>query len=88
MNFGEILLALIGGALATIEQSKILPLLQDLHDSNLADYTAAVTGLHAGLKHLAPLAAKSSTKIDDLIIAGLNDAVNASAAANGITFED
>lgn len=88
MNWGEILLNLAGTALATVGESKLVPVLQDLHDSNPTDYDAAIRGLHAGVKHLLPLTAKSPTKIDDMILGALDTAVNESAEANGVTFED
>lgn len=87
MNFGELFLNLAGTALQTVAESKLVPILQDLHDSNPDDYKAAIQGGHALVKHLMPLTAKSTTKIDDMVIAALDQAINESAAANGITFD-
>lgn len=88
MNFGELFLNLAGTALQTVAESKLVPLLQDLHDSNPSDYDAAIRGGHALVKHLMPLTAKSTTKIDDMVITALDQAINESAEANGVTFED
>lgn len=84
--FTDFLLGTLTGALETVGESKLEVTLQDLHDSNLADYEAAINGLHAGVVHLLPLVAKSANKIDDAIVKALNEAVNASAETNGITF--
>lgn len=88
MNLGELFLNLAGAALGTVAESKLVPLLQDLHDSNPDDYKAAITGGHALVKHLGPLTSKSATKIDDMVVQALDNAINESAAANGISFDE
>lgn len=87
MNF-DFLLNLFSAALETAGESKLMDLLQELHDSNPADYQGAVTGGHALVKHLLPLVSKSKNKIDDAIVNALNDAIDQSAAANGVVFDD
>lgn len=84
----DFLLNLFSAALETAGESKLMDLLQDLHDSNPADYVGAITGGHALVKHLVPLVAKSKNKIDDAIVTALDEAITASAAANGVTFDD
>lgn len=86
--FTDFLLGTLTGALQTVGESKLEALLQDLHDSNPADYAGAITGGHALVKHLLPLVAKSSNKIDDAIVNALDEAINASAAANGVTLDE
>lgn len=86
--FTDFLLGTLTGALETVGESKLEAILQDLHDSNEADYNACINGLHAGVGHLLPLVAKSKNKIDDAIVKALNEAVDASAAANNIVFPE
>ncbi len=80
----DFLVNLFSAALQTAGESKLIEILQDLHDSNPDDYKAAITGGHALVKHLVPLVTKSKSKIDDAIINALDDAINQSAAANGV----
>lgn len=87
MNFGELFLNLAGTALQTVAESKLVPLLQDLHDSNPEDWRAAVTGGWALVNHLKPLTSKSSTKIDDMVVSALADAIKESAEANNFDLE-
>ncbi len=80
------LVSALSGTLAAAGESSLDAVLQDLHDSNLADYTAAIQGGHALVQHLKPLVAKSKTKIDDIFINALDQAINMSAAANNVAF--
>lgn len=84
----DFLVNLFSAALQTAGESKLEEILQDLHDSNPADYKAAVTGGHALVKHLKPLVLASKTKIDNAIVDALDDAINTSAAANGVNLEE
>lgn len=70
------------GALQTVGESKLEDILQDLHDSNLADYEAAIAGGTALIAHIEPFVVKSKTKIDDAIVAALKDAIAKSSATN------
>jgi len=63
------------------------PILDDLHNSNLSDYTALVTSLHAGFSHLAPVVDKSKSDILKGIVSALEMEVNSNAAKYGITFD-
>lgn len=63
------------------------PLLDDLSNSNLPDYTALVHSLHAAFSHLAPVVAKSKSDILKGIIASLELEVNTNALKHGITFD-
>lgn len=66
-------------------ESKLDAILQDLHDSNLDDYKAAIAGGSAFIKHLQPLAAKTATTLDDEILADLQSIIATSAAKNNVT---
>ncbi len=83
--FTEFLINTLSGALTTIGESKLEQVLQQLHDKNPAEYEAAIRGGHALVVALLPLTQKTGTKIDDAFINALEDALNVSAAANGIT---
>ena len=83
-NFGEFLLGTLTGVLQTVGESKLEEILQDLHDSNLEDWQAAIEGGEALIKHLLPLVAKSKSKIDDAIVTALSEALQASKDANEV----
>lgn len=82
MNFKELLLSTLTGALETVGETKLLEVLQQLHDKNPEQYAAAIAGGKALVSALQPLVLKSGTKIDDAILAALSEAIAASEAAN------
>lgn len=71
--------------LANAGESKLEAILQDLHDSNLDDYKAAIEGAQAFVRHLTPLAAKTDTTIDDMVLSDIQTVITQSATKNGIT---
>lgn len=83
--FAELLLNTLAGGLETIGESKLVDVLQKLHDTNPTQYKAAIEGGHALVTSLTPIAAGTSTKIDDAILGAFSDAITASAAANGFS---
>lgn len=85
--FTDFLFNAFSGALETVGESKLIEILQQLHDSNPDDYKAAIFGGHALTKHLVPIVTKSSTKIDDAILGAIQEAVKQSAANNGVVLE-
>lgn len=86
MSFGEIVLAALVGTIEPIAEAKIEAVLQTLHDSNEQQWKAAIEGGRALGLALGPIVAKTGTKIDDAILTGILEAVEASAAANGYEF--
>lgn len=84
----DFLVELLSGTIAQAGESKLVEVLQDLHDSNLADYKAAIAGGKALVQHLEPLVKKSKTKIDDLVISAIGDAIDLSASSNEISFNN
>lgn len=84
-GISDFLVNLLSGAIQTVGESKLKDILQDLHDSNIDDYEAAIHGGDALIKHLQPLVEKSANKIDDAILGALGEALKQSATANGIT---
>lgn len=63
----------------------ILEFLQKQHDSRPEWYKAILAVANAALSEGAKAALKSATKLDDAAIADLQDAIQTSATANGIT---
>lgn len=86
--FSEFLLNALTGALESVGESKLIDLLQDLHDSNQADYRATIAGGHALTLRLLPLVKRSKSKIDDAILTALDQAIKISAESNGIDLGD
>lgn len=84
VSFGEIMLGLFSGALETVGESKLIEVLQTLHDKDEAKYQAALFGGHALVKALVPVVDKTGTKIDDAIVNALGDAIEQSALLNGL----
>lgn len=83
--FVEFLLSTLTGALETIGETKLVEVLQQLHDKNPDQYKAAILGGKAMVTALLPIVQKTGTKIDDAIINALDEAIATSAANNGIT---
>lgn len=83
--FQEFLLGTLVGALETIGESKLIEVLQKLHDSDITAYNAAISGGYALVTALQPLVAGSGTKIDDAFVNALAEAIAASAEANQTT---
>jgi hypothetical protein len=86
--FNDFLLNLLSASLETAGESKLIEILQKLHDKDADQYNAAVFGGHALVKALLPIVTDSKTKIDDAIIKALDEAINQSSAANGVTFPE
>ena len=83
----EFLLNFVASSLESIGESKLVEVLQKLHDSNRDQYLAALLGGRALVFALDPLADTTKTQIDDAIISSLKDAINRSALANGIDLD-
>jgi len=84
-NFKEFLLATLAGTLEVVGETKLVEILQQLHDKDEVQYWNAIEGGRVIVKSLLPIAAKSKSPIDDAILQSLSDAIETSAAANAIT---
>lgn len=80
----EFLLNLLSGALESVGESKLEEILQKLHDTNLAQWKAAIYGGYALVNTLQPLVSSTGTKIDDAFLSAIGDAIRDNAAANGL----
>ena len=82
MNFKEILFNLLAGSLETVGESKLVEVLQKLHDKNPGQYKVAILGGLQLVIALEPIVLTTGTKIDDAIIKSLKEAILTSAADN------
>lgn len=82
--FTDFLLNALSGTLATLGESKLEEVLQQLHDKDKVQYEAAIRGGHSLVLALLPIVVKTGTKIDDAIVNALDDAIKVSALANGV----
>lgn len=80
----EQLLILFAAAFGQIGESKLVDVLQQLHDKHPLQYEAAIKGFSVGVKALLPLVEASKTPIDNLFLNALNDAVIESAKNNNV----
>lgn len=85
MNLGEILLAALTPTLEAVGESKLVDLLQQLHDHHPETYQSALKSGYLFAKQLQPLVVNSSSKIDDAIIQAIIESIEASAQANNVT---
>lgn len=81
-KFAEILLGTLTPALESIAESKLVEVLQKLHDVDAVQYEAAIDGGRALVKALSPLVKKSKSPLDDAIISALSEAIETSAENN------
>ena len=80
----EFFINLLLGSIEQLEESSLLAILQALHDKNIEQYKAAIYGGNALVTSLLPHVQKTKTNLDDVVLRGLQDAIQKSAANNGI----
>ncbi len=80
----DFLLNMLAGTLASVGETKLVEVLQQLHDKDAVQYEAAIRGGHSLVLALLPVVVKTGTKIDDAIVNALDEAIKTSATANGI----
>jgi len=89
MAANNFLLELLSGALASIGESKLVEVLQTLHDNDKTpgktDYRSVILGGYSFVVGISKLTDSTKTKIDDAIVSSLKEAIETSAAANGVT---
>lgn len=79
---------LLSGTIENVGESQLEEVLQKLHDTDLEAYKAAVYAGRTLVKKLKPLVEKSESKIDDLFLNAVNDALTDSAKANNLELQD
>lgn len=80
----EVLLNIMAASLETLGEVKLIEALQLLYAKDKVRYEAALRGGYALCNALQPITEKSKTPIDNAILNSLKDAIEQSAAANGI----
>lgn len=83
-KFSNFLTGLLSGMIESAGESKLIEILQELHDKNPAQYKAAIYGGTALVQGLLPLVTGTPNKIDDAILNAIDDAIRISAERNGI----
>ena len=91
MANSNFLLELLSGALGSAGESKLLEVLQQLHDNDKTtektDYKSAIIGGYSFCVGISKLVTASKTKIDDSILTALQEAITESAKANGVKLQ-
>ena len=85
--FKEILLNALSVSLEVIGETKLVEVLQKLHDADEFQYWEAIKGGRVIVNSLTPIVTKTGTKIDDALISALRDAIETSAEANAVETE-
>lgn len=80
----ETLIALLSASIETLGESKLIDLLQHLHDTDQAKYKSVLLGGYSFAIGMGALAEKSKTPIDDMLVNAVKDAIVTSAGKNGI----
>lgn len=82
------LVELLASTLAEVGESKLVEVLQDLHDKDKtedkSDYKSALLGGLSFVTGIIKLTSKTKTKIDDALVNAIKEAIEASAEANGV----
>lgn len=78
------LLELLASTLAEVGESKLVEVLQSLHDKDLQGYKSALFGGLSFVEGITKLTDKSKTKIDDALVNAIREAIEESAKLNNI----
>ena len=82
------LLELLAGSLAEVGESKLVEVLQELHDKDKtedkSDYKSVILGGLSFVTGISKLTSKTKSKLDDALVSAIKDAIEASAKANDI----
>jgi len=78
------ILELLAGTLAEVGESKLVEVLQELHDKDQEDYKSVLYGGLSFVTGISKLTSKTKTKIDDALVAAIKDAIETSAKLNGV----
>lgn len=82
------LLEILSGSMAEVGKSKLVEVLQELHDKDTtedkSDYKSVLLGGLSFSVGISKLTSKTKTKIDDTFVLAIRDAIEVSAQLNGI----
>lgn len=82
LSLKEFFLNSLSGTIEQIAESKLVDVLQDLHDKDIVKYNAVVAAAELLTQELTPLVKKTKTPIDDAILGALAEAVQTSVDQN------
>jgi len=85
-SFQDFLVKAVLPIVQAVGQSKLIEVLQKLHDTDNEKYQATVIAGHAFIKPLIAVVANTENTIDDGLVAAINEAIEESAKANGVVF--
>lgn len=89
MAANNFLLELLSGALASIGESKLVEVLQLLHDNDKtpdkSKYHSVILGGYSFCVGISSLTDSTKSKIDDAIVGSIKEAIETSAKTNGVT---
>lgn len=82
------LIELLASTLAEVGESKLVEVLQELHDKDnsedKSDYKSVLLGGLSFVVGISKLTSKTKTKIDDALVNAIREAIEASALANDV----
>lgn len=82
------ILELVAGSLAEVGESKLVEVLQELHDKDKSedksDYRSVLLGGLSFCTGISKLTSKTKTKIDDALVSAIKDAIEVSAKNNDV----
>lgn len=82
------LIELLASTLAEVGESKLVEVLQELHDKDnsedKSDYKSVLLGGLSFVVGIRKLTRKTKTKIDDALVNAIREAIEASALANDV----
>jgi len=82
------ILELLAGTLAEVGESKLVEVLQELHDKDTtddkSDYKSVLLGGLSFVTGISKLTSKTKTKIDDALVGAIREAIETSAKLNGV----
>lgn len=87
-KFTEFLINSLAPMISQIGQTKLIEVLQKLHDKNPEQYEATIRGGHTFIKPLVKLVADTKGKLDDGLVDAIDEAITISAESNGVIFSE
>ncbi len=82
--FSDFLVKTLLPTIEAVGESKLVDLLQKLHDADEEKYKAAVIAGHAFIQPLIEFVSKTDTPIDDGLVSAINESILLSAVKNSI----
>lgn len=88
-KLGEIIVSAIVPIITSVGKDKLVEVLQKLKNDNEAAYKTVLTSLYGPIDvYLEAITDKTKTPIDDSFVDALKQAIEQSAAINGVTLQN